>query len=187
MVSILSFDPGLTNTGWAYSEFEKDILVVKDFNIVFPNKDVDKVCMRQQVGEFGRRVVTLEILRNLIDELYIKYQPQYIVSENAFYNPRRPNAFGALLQWITCTELHLFYNYKKPLYKIPPKSVKYIASGSGESGKLSMEEAILHHKKISLPKGRTEVQEHESDAIAIGYSFMIDIYPKLLDKTYVNK
>ena len=172
---MLSFDPGLSFSGWAYSRFESGIrlFTVEQYGMITPNKTVSHKEYRQLVDTYGMRIITLTLLRDLIRELMDKYKPDFVASEDAFFNPRRPGAYEALLHWILTVSFILKDEYSKPLFKIPPKLVKKFISGVGTSDKEGVQHAIFKHKDIVFDKGLGEIEltEHEGDAIAIGYSY----------------
>lgn len=121
---------------------------------------------------YGRRIITLALLREMIRELMNRFAPDIVASEDAFFNPRRPGAYEALIQWILTVSFVLRDEYQRPLYRIPPKLVKKFISGVGTSDKEGVKKAILQHKDIKIPSDIhvEELMEHEGDAIAIGYT-----------------
>jgi len=172
---ILSFDPGLSFSGWAYSKIEdnKNLFYIEEFGMITPNKTVGHKEYREVVNTYGQRIITLSLLRDMVRELFTTYNPDFVVSEDAFFNPRRPGAYEALIHWILMVSLVLKDEFNKPLFRIPPKLVKKFISQDGTSNKLGVQEAIFKHKDIVFnPKysGDIELTEHEGDAIAIGYS-----------------
>ena len=173
-IHILSFDPGLSYSGWAYSTVneKENIFCVENFGMLTPNKTVDHKELRDDVSIYGRRTITLALLRDMMRELLSQYNPEYIVSEDAFFNPRRPQAYEALIHWLLTVSLLLKDEYKKPLFRIPPKLVKKFISGEGTSDKSGVQAAIFQHKDIKFlqPPEENSLVEHEGDAIAIGYT-----------------
>ena len=101
-----------------------------------------------------------------------EFQPDIIVSEDAFFNPRRPGAYEALIQWILTVAFVLRDEYQKPLYRIPPRIVKKYISGTGLSNKEEVKAGIQTRTDVVLPEGLDPLTlvEHEGDAIAIGYT-----------------
>ena len=140
--------------------------------MITPNKTVSHKQYRELVDTFGMRIITLTLLRDMIRELMDTYHPDIVASEDAFFNPRRPGAYEALLHWILTVSFVLKDEYGMPLHKIPPKLVKKFISGVGTSDKEGVQAAIFNHKDIVFEKalGEIELTEHEGDAIAIGYS-----------------
>lgn len=171
---ILSFDPGLSFSGWAYSYADDATKTfnVEEYGMITPNKTVGHKEYRSSVEVYGHRIITLTLLRDMFRELYTHYQPDIVVSEDAFFNPRRPSAYEALIHWILTVSLVLKDEFNKPLYRIPPKLVKKFISGVGTSNKEGVQSAIFKHKDIVFNPKLTEIvlTEHEGDAIAIGYS-----------------
>lgn len=169
---VLSFDPGLTYAGWAIGDFDlaTQQLYIQDYGVMEPSKDLDRKIMRSYVGECSRRVMTLMATREMISDLYYTYRPEYICSEDAFFNRFRPMAYGALLQWITTVELFLWDNYKIKLYKFPPKTIKHAVS-TGCAGKLDVQKAIRNIPNIHFEESPRAFKEHSADAIACNWTF----------------
>lgn len=171
-MTILSFDPGLSFSGWAFSIVDDSTFSLQHCGLLTPNKTVDHKEHRDEVEVYGRRIITLALLREMIRELMNRFSPDLIASEDAFFNPRRPGAYEALIQWILTVSFVLRDEYQRPLYRIPPKLVKKFISGVGTSDKEGVKRAILQHKDIIVPADINvgELMEHEGDAIAIGYT-----------------
>jgi len=171
---ILSFDPGLSFSGWAYSYADDatNIFTVEEYGEITPNKTVGHKEYRSGVEVFGHRIITLTLLREMFRELFLRYKPDIVVSEDAFFNPRRPSAYEALIHWILTVSLVLKDEFDMPLYRIPPKLVKKFISGVGTSNKIGVQDAIFKHKDIVFSPELKDIvlTEHEGDAIAIGYS-----------------
>lgn len=168
---LLAFDPGLSNTGWVSCHWQAPILTVITGGVFHPNQTVGHKEFREERSRYGARLLTLDCLRQTITELQQRYQPDYWVAENAFYNRFRPSAYSALLQWLTIASWCLREQAQQPLYRIPPKLVKRVATRDGASSKLSVQEAVTTHPQIKLPADTAEFAEHTYDAIAIAYTF----------------
>lgn len=140
---------------------------------------------------FSDRLLTGKVISSLIEELINRYTPTYVSSEDAFYNPARPNAFVSLLIAIYAIESKLYQLYsddKLPfgknikLYKTPPTLVKKIFSMNSGGGK-STKDDMYHNLQDRVNEhdisfvGRDdcpsleEFTEHSVDAIAVGYAF----------------
>ena len=169
--SLLAFDPGLSNTGWVSCQWHDSVLTVLAGGVFHPNQTVHHKEFREECSRYASRLLTLDFLRQTITELQQRYQPDYWVAENAFYNRFRPSAYSALLQWLTIASWCLREQAQQPLYRIPPKLVKRIAARDGTSSKLSVQEAVLTHPQINLVADPTTFVEHTYDAIAIAYTF----------------
>lgn len=147
--------------------------------------------MRKHSKMFSDRLLTGKVISSLIEELIDRYNPTYISSEDAFYNPARPNAFVSLLIAIYAIESKLYQLYSDgripfakniKLYKTPPTLVKKIFSMNSGGGK-STKEDMYHNLQSRVNehdiyfKDRDtcplidEFTEHSVDAIAVGYAF----------------
>ena len=184
-IRILSFDPGLSTAGWNYSEYRPKVgeMVVVRFGTLYPNKDINLRDARPDVTRYGARIMTLESLRIQFRELMNLYQPDFVVSEDAFYNPTRPTAYCALVQWLTTIALVLHDEYQQTLFKLAPKIAKQVVSGFGGAEKLGVQHAIMHKNDIRFKQkvDESDLSEHICDSIGIGYTFIQEILPSILD------
>ena len=184
-IKILSFDPGLSTSGWNYCEYRPKVgeMVVVRFGTLYPNKDINLRNSREEVTVYGARIMTLESLRTQFRELMDLYQPDFVVSEDAFYNPTRPTAYCALVQWLTTVALVLHDEYNQCLFKLAPKIAKQVVSGFGGAEKLGVQHAIMHKDDIRFKQkvDVADLSEHICDSIGIGYTFIQEILPSLLD------
>jgi len=179
--TILSFDPGLSFSGWTYSRADDTAFTVLDFGMLTPNKSVGHKEYREQVGTYGVRVVTLCLLRDMVRELMNRFHPTYVVSEAAFFNPGRPGAYEALVHWIMTVSFVLRDDYAMKLYTIPPTLAKKTVSGTGKSGKVDVASAVLGNPEIRFMNkpALEDLTEHEGDSMAIGYSlWKLYLHPK---------
>jgi len=202
-IKILSFDPGTTAFGWAFSEHSP---ATNSFEVQkFGDIRATKMAMRQKenVLRYGKRLVALNIIYDEVKKLLKDLKPDYVVSEDTFYSHYTPQAYGPLLLCCHTVENLLFNAYHYPstdpndvvitesasvLYKIPPKSIKFVMSGTGKSFKLdmlySLEEQMAkgritfkHNKSFDAIRG--DMNEHRVDAISCGYTFTQTILPQL--------
>lgn len=187
-VRILSFDPGSTNMGWAVSEYmipTGDFLVV-NYGIFKASKIAKK--RKDEVLDFGQRLISLSVINEEVEKLLNSYQPHYVVTEDTFFNPGTPQAYISLLLCIHTVEQTLyraFLNGKlknhtaKKLYKIAPSTIKMIISGKGSNFKQQVIDSIVENEQITFKSvavdesGNPTVSliEHEADAIAGGFTF----------------
>lgn len=181
---ILSFDPGLSTAGWNLSECNPDdqIMIIRKYGMLYPNKEVETAEHKAENTKYGTRIMTLDALRTQVRDLFNTYHPDFVVSEDAFFNPTRPIAYCALVQWLTTISLVLFDEYQQTLFRLAPKIVKQISSGDGTSDKNDIQDAILHRSDIEFdpPVVKEELTEHICDSIGIGYTFIQEVLPSLL-------
>lgn len=182
-IRILSFDPGLSKAGWSIIDYKPDAgtLVVNQFGMLSANRLTTHRDLEEEVKRFGKQIIALNALRDMVASLFTEYQPDYVVAEDTFFNPITPSAYAALLQWLNTVALYLYREHQLPLYRISPRSVKLCSAGYGGSGKGNVQEAIirLNNLKFKQKKYLAGLTEHEADAIAVAYTFVIEMLPSL--------
>lgn len=204
--TLLSIDPGAHNLGAAISKFDDNNFQVQKFYSLVPSKYPAE--MRKHIKHFTDRTLTGKVISAMVRDLVLEYQPDFIVSEDAFYNPGRPNAFISLLVCIYAAESELYRLLcedlisdpdRAKLYKIPPTLVKKIVSDvvGGKASKddmtAAMEQQVLSgnikfdaHAEGTCPH-REAFTEHAVDAICIGYAFTKLWYPIIQAKALPAK
>lgn len=184
-IRILAFDPGLSLSGWNVGLYDTTAKVyrVLKFGMLTPNKSIDTTDTHVDYVKYGSRVMTLQELRNQVRALMNEYHPDVVVSEDAFYNPKRPSAYSALVQWLTAVDLMLHDEYAKVLFKLAPTAAKQIVSGFGGADKLGVQHAVLHREDIVFKSKHADenLTEHICDSIGIGYTFAHEVLPALID------
>lgn len=173
-VRILSFDPGTTCLGWAVSNFDTKTTkfqVVK-FGNILPSTISKK--LKSDCEQYTQQLISLEVIENLTKELITTYTPTYIVTEDAFFQPKRVNAFIAL-KFCIHTIARVSKNFGMGIYKLAPCDIKKMMSGSGHANKITIQDAIINHPDISFKAAKQiafdKMVEHEADAIAVGWAF----------------
>jgi Holliday junction resolvasome RuvABC endonuclease subunit len=171
--SIVGIDPGTETLGLACIKFS-----VSSLRIVGTSAHTftgSKLGMNQWIAAIhSNRYSRLQAHRmNLIFQ-FNHYQPNIIVCESSFFNPRRPNAFSALVEVLdTVRDAVLAYDNTLALHLIDPPSVKKAVGASGASGKESVKEAVLKLTDELQYQGDIcldQLSEHAIDAIAVAYS-----------------
>lgn len=184
-IKILSFDPGLSMSGWNLSIYnlDKKTMFIEDCGMIYPNEEVSLAKNKINNIRYGSRIMTLDQLRNDIRFLMDNYNPDFVVSEDAFFNPTRPLAYCALVQWLTLVSMVLFNEYNHTLFKLAPKIAKQVISGFGGAEKLGVQYAVAHKEDIKFNKSIKidELTEHTCDSIGIGYTFIQEVLPSILD------
>lgn len=188
---ILSFDPGTTNLGWAIGDYQIDPIDyrVRCHGVTHATRMAKK--QKDAVGEHGIRLIALDVVEDEVCRLMKKYQPDYVVSEDTYFNSRTPGAHAALLLCIHVISRTLFHLYKdensipltaSKLHKLAPSTIKLAISGRGTSNKVEVIESVLSNPEISfdvVPVHKDQLSEenavalceHDADAISVGYAF----------------
>ena len=170
---ILSIDPGLSVTGWAISDIDNGRMTVVQHGEIVAQKEMKN--HKEEINIFGKRLFTLDYIEEQTDELVKKYNPTDVVSEDAFWNPKFPDAFMAICLCIFTMARIIKKQHSLILHKLAPRLVKNLATGNGNADKTKVKSSITSNPAIIISKPEL-LSEHESDAIAIGYAFALNNY-----------
>lgn len=169
-ITILSFDPGTTCTGWAVCTFKKEtamMSVIKCDN--FSPASLAKK-NKEDCEKYTQQLIALDSLAAEVENLILTYKPDYVVSEDAFWQMNRLNAYVSLKLNIH-TIARVCKNYGLILYKLAPRDVKKVISGSGAASKDTVQDSVINHPDIKFKGNKNTIInkmiEHEADAVAI--------------------
>lgn len=182
-IKILGIDPGINNTGWNISVFNPNNgkLIVSTYG-KFQANMLAKKEMRQENKVYGN-IVSLFLYEREIKSIFDSFQPDYVASEDAFYNPRTPNAYLSLKLCINAIQRVLF-TYSKVLYRIPPTVAKQAVWGNGSANKAAVQDSIQRLDDLIIKSTKQnpieKMVEHEADSIAVSYAFTKTVLPDLL-------
>ena len=163
----ISIDPGTSTLGvavWDISFLDNiKINDVTTFTVLIDSKQY-----------IDRRVN--QVYRTLI-KLYEINQPTFIVHESGFMDRFRPMAYGPIYATIhnirqAFRDYNKSFDYKD-IYMYSPKYVK-ARIGKGTADKDDMLTAVKGIKELNVFLNDTE-SEHEIDALAIGYSHILNM------------
>ena len=170
---ILSIDPGCSHMGTAILDLFLDGSIMVQYAETIHTDKLIKYLKDVNYTHGGRYAKLIAINTQLKNVLTL-YQPNVIVSENAFINPKRPVAFGALVEAISMVRTTVYqHNPSIPLETIDPSSIKKAVGVSGISGdKGLMQAAMLKCNLLYEPYLNPHLfDEHTVDACCIGYAF----------------
>lgn len=166
--TILSLDPGTGYTGYGLITANIDSLEMVSASAwtVNAHKLIDRDGW--DVSLYDERFARIKQHSYKFEEYLKKYQPLIVVSESPFYNPRRPSAFGALLEVIlTIRETLYRWDRWMFLYQIDPATAKKSVGVPGNSG----DKSLVKKKLLELPEfksiGLEDFDEHSADALLI--------------------
>lgn len=179
--TVLVFDPGLSNTGWAVLELKAgdNRALIVNTGLIQLTREVRRVSYRPLTDVYGIRVITLNMLEDELVKLFATYKPDFVVTEDVFFDPHRITASAALLQWITILERYAL-KQKLRVYRIAARTAKKTMTGVGDASKTSIQETVLANPNIRFRhrSALPDLSEHEADAIAIGWHFFENIFPE---------
>lgn len=168
ITKIIGIDPGIHNCGVALCEFDTDthLLTVKDFFTIHAS-DLAKKANRKDSNYYGS-VFSLFLLEKEFNEIFTNYLPDAVASEDAFYNPRTPNAYASLKACILSIK-RVLYTFRLKLNLIAPKLAKMTVI-KATANKDDIMTAIAKLPDLVIEKDITNIVEHEADAIGIAYT-----------------
>ena len=130
------------------------------------------------------RVSRIKSHENNLLNLMIEHNPVAIASEAPFYNPRRPNAYGALVE-VICAIRNAVIHYSDTvkLYHIPPSNVKRAIGAKGNADKDIVKYHVGCIPEIvnSLIVPLSILDEHSVDAMAVAYYQFLSYRDSTLD------
>ena len=170
---ILSIDPGTSYTGICIADlFSDDILRVRFVETI--NAERLAKHLRDIEHIYGARYARILAIGNQLQHLLELYSPDVIVSEAPFYNPSRPQAYGALVEVVTMLKTTVCrYNSSLTFVSIDPSTVKKGVGVSGASGdkdlmKLALQKCNILYEAYLNPNS---FDEHSVDAVAVAFGY----------------
>jgi len=176
---VMGFDPGLVNAGVSIIDIDyrtRRLLSVMAFTLT-----PIKLPVYQDLypGDEESPINRIYRLTSAFRYLLEYYKPCAVTSEDAFYSPKMPSAYGTLRDVIMAVrnETHM-YNYNVPFILIEPRAVKKVV-GAGIDGvdkKELVREAIRRKTEIMsvLQVDLNCLDQHAVDAIAVAYAVLFD-------------
>lgn len=180
-IRIIGIDPGLVSLGIACGTYDlvTQHLTVLTTILLTPRNTANKK-LRSLAKFAGNDIAAVQVIEDEIRPIFTQFKPDYIASESAFMQYRRPNAYKPLVLAIhTVGRVAAFYsNTPKSIANFAPKFIKRTFATSGCATKKEMDEQLLHHinyhKDITIPSVSDlymkAISEHEIDAIAVAYT-----------------
>lgn len=189
-IRIMAIDPGLNALGISlgFYYYQKDKFVIQEYLTIHSN-DRAKKEKKPDFKVYGN-LISLFACEEAVSELVKQWEPEFVVSEDAFYNPRMPNAFLSLKLCINAIQ-RVLYQYNKILYRIPPTVIKQTIFGNGMASKAAVQEGIMNRENIGFKEAKKKhvnrLVEHEADSIAVGYAFTQLFLPDILMQQKIKK
>jgi len=179
-VTIMAFDPGLAACGWSLLQYD---LTTGHITVLKCGTITGKALLKIEKGlqqRFEKRHIILWKLESLLTEMFSDYEPDYIVTEDAFMH-RFVAAYAALVLVVQTIRTAAMRILDKPLYVIAPRESKKAISTDGNADKMTVQDAILRSPHITFrgPKF-DEYTEHTYDSIAAGIAFINNHLPAIL-------
>lgn len=171
LVSLIGIDPGTTLLGIGIIRvdlYTKQI-VSSDAVTLKAKKLIDSSWMGDVHGE---RFSRISALGQEMVNIFTREHMFQIACESPFFNPGRPNAFGALVEIMTVIRQSVeIYDPWIPLNTVDPPSVKNAVGAKGGAGKDPVKEGVLKLTDINYQGDipLVDVDEHSVDGLAVAY------------------
>ena len=172
---VISLDPG-ANLGITVSEGDLGMTYIKPLHTetVDLNKWVARSCP-DLAATFGSRFARIYALRQVLSNVFRKWQPDFMANENAFMMIRRVTAGIILAEYVLVMKMVAYeYDPALPIYGYAPFEIKASVKTKKLSGqKTLVTDALPLLADLDLTNvDITKLDEHSIDSIAIGYCFL---------------
>ena len=182
VIKLFCTDPGLKLFGWSLIEYNTKtghVVVVRYGTIT--GKSLVKSHKEMQ-SRFEKRYIILWELERVLQEMFLEYSPDYVVSESAFSHSFI-QAYAALILVIQSIRTASMKVFGRDIYLIAPRESKKAVSEDGNSDKEAVQSAIFRNSNITiLTKGQNSepLSEHAYDSIAAGVAFIKNYLPSIV-------
>lgn len=166
--TICGIDPGTNTLGCALLEVDIDTLAVHS---IYTHTYVGEMLPHSESLEigYGDRLARLDALKQSLWSIFEASRPLYIGCEAPFINPRRPMAYGALVEAVGAVQAAVIaYNVRTVFRLVPPSLVKKAVQAKSND-KDAVWEGMLRIPEIVVALNGFRPDEHSVDAIAVAY------------------
>lgn len=171
---VVGIDPGTIFLGLSCIEFNVDTFEV--VKVTAETVDGSKLPSNPWLGRlYGGRAQRIDALGNFLTTYLHHNDPFGIACEAPFFNPRRPNAYAALIEVVCALKQSLWvYDRRKKLYSFDPPTVKKAVGASGGGGKDVVKDAIRKHAVLGvvMKDMLDTLDEHSIDATAVAFTLL---------------
>lgn len=167
--SIMGIDPGSTNLGVAILNFDlmsKAIISTEAFTI-----NADRLVLNNSwlSENYDNKTARISALRERLLDIMDYYDPVAIACESPFYNPKRPQAYGVLVEVLSMIRnVVIEHDDWKQLHLIDPSSVKQAVGAPGNASKEIMTDHVSRMMELNILRDCV-LDEHSTDATAVAY------------------
>lgn len=174
VAKIVGIDPGTETLGISTLSFNVDTFEIVECtaNTYVGSKLLGSDWSGAIHGHRHRRIEAH--YHNLLSILTTE-QPLIIASEAPFILMRRPQAYGALMEIVSALKAAVqCYDQWRPLYMLPPSTVKQAVKAKGNADKHQVKKSILEIKELvdTAITPIEEMDEHSIDSLAVAYCIL---------------
>jgi Holliday junction resolvasome RuvABC endonuclease subunit len=181
-MKLLTIDPGINNCGISIIEYSHNNLIYnKDFKVLDTSlvKNARKFTDTEkeiEVKHGNRTVKVLAILDKVNEFLAANPDIKNIIIEAPFYNALTPMAYGSILEVILSIKYSIIVPRDLSLKLIEPLLIKKMFTNNRLASKDAMKQFLFSkkgNKEITIDIDLNTLSEHEIDAIAVGYVYLL--------------
>jgi Holliday junction resolvasome RuvABC endonuclease subunit len=168
--NMLSLDPGTETLGHAIIQVHCESLEIVNAEAWTVHASKLPYLSEWNASLYHDRFARIQALKQSLLKTLEIYNPSIVACESPFYNPRRPNAFEALLDVLFAIRETVFqWNPNISIAFITPSLAKKSIGVSGQSGDKDLViKTILAHEKFKYLQ-LDGIDQHSADAMAVGY------------------
>ena len=167
--TILGIDPGSETLGYGVIEAKINTLEIVNaeaFTVIGSKSPYfcisDSALVHDRYARINAHKETLLHILNT-------YDPLAVSCESPFFNMRRPNAFGVLMEVLTAIQdTVVLWDPWKPVLLVDPPTAKKSFGAPGNADKSKMAEAFGRLPQLHYP-GTQCLDEHSIDGLAMAY------------------
>ena len=176
IVNMVSIDPGSNTCGMAVYELDtstRTINSIMAFTIhVEKLNDNSGLHLDLATDRFVKILKLCNVIKNIIEST----NARIVVSEAPFFNKLMPMAYGSLLEIVSSINRTVHETGNEIIFtSYAPQQVKMSLSAAGIKGK-----DVIKEKLMEVPEVYSKIvgdydllDEHSIDAIAVGYTFLV--------------
>ncbi len=173
VANIIGIDPGSQTLGLSVLSFDVTTLEIVSTQAQTFIGDKLPFYDPYTVTTHGERLARIYAHRTNLFNILCHYRPITLVCESPFFNPRRPNAYAALLEVMAEVRNGLrMYDPYMTLITIDPPTVKKAVGAAGNADKEGVFNALLKKQeelKFTTMNNIQTLDEHSVDAVAVAY------------------
>lgn len=177
---ILGIDPGSETLGVSCLVIEPvSLQIVSTQAMTFIGSKLNMNAWMESVH--SARFARIDAHKENLKQLFTLTRPVCVVCESPFYNPRRPQAYGVLVETLDAIR-HAVWEYDQHLglNLIDPPTVKRSVGAKGNADKDVMKQSVCALTDLNY-QGQVPLSlldEHSIDAIAVAYSKLVEFRNK---------
>lgn len=172
---ILSFDPGITETGWAVIDYNKTTghMTVSAYD--YFNRAYLANKRKEMQKTFLMHYVLLDAYYDTVCDLIDHYKPDEVVCEGGFAH-KFIKAYESLVLVIHKIRTASDKKLGKDIHIVAPQEAKLWITGTGTASKTSVTESVSSYKDLTIKSNKQrniqKMPNHVFDAIALGVTFI---------------